>query len=116
MKPQGIAPDARTELFGGTGTVLVWDLLGAPPISPFAAVLACELEPGGSVGDHVQEHFPEIVVCVSGDGAARVNGVAHAMQAGTVVQLQLGHTLAFTNHSSAEPLSYLIIKAAGAQR
>ena len=57
----------RSELFGGRGEVRVWSLLDTEA-DPFTAVLSCELAPGGSVGRHVQEEFPEIVIGVEGHG------------------------------------------------
>ncbi len=107
------AHDERHALFGGIGTVQVWDLMGRLRLDPFAAVLGCELSAGGSVGVHVQEHFPEIVVCVSGEGTAHVDDVPHPFGPGSVVGLPLGSTLALANESLAEPLRYLIIKARG---
>ena len=52
--------DRRQALFGGAGEVRVWNLLGRHPAPPFAAVLACELDPGGSVGRHKQSTYNEI--------------------------------------------------------
>ena len=104
--------DMRTALFGGQGTVRVWSLVSRPAL-PFTAVLACELEPEGSVGAHVQEQYPEIVIAVSGTGSVQVNGVQRAFDAGSVVELLLGQTLAISNLSGTEPLRYLIIKAQG---
>jgi quercetin dioxygenase-like cupin family protein len=104
-------PDRREALFGGEGAVLVWDLLGARAAPPFSAVLYCELEPGGRVGAHRQEHFPEIVVGISGQGEALVDGAHHPLRAGDVVHLPLGATLAIHNGASEEPLCYLIVKA-----
>jgi len=102
--------DVREALFGGSACVRVWDL--APnPGAPFAAVLACELEPGGSVGPHVQEHFPEIVIGVEGTGSALVNGARAELVGGRVIELPLGHTLAIRNESDRDPLRYLIVKA-----
>jgi len=90
--------------------VRVWDL--APvPASPFAAILACELEPGGSVGTHLQEHFAEIVIGVEGVGSVLVNDTPAELRSGTVVELPLGHTLSIRNESGDEPLRYLIVKA-----
>jgi quercetin dioxygenase-like cupin family protein len=102
--------DVRRELFGGKGTVRVWSLTAAPAL-PFTAVLACELEAGGSVGTHVQDQFPEIVIGISGSGSASVNGVVAALRAGDVVELVRGHTLSIVNNSNETPLRYLIIKA-----
>lgn len=112
MKIQGKgAPDPRRDLFGGHGRVDVWNLLRrqAPP---FTAVLACELEAGGRVGRHVQEHYPEIVVGIEGLGEAIVGKQQHALRPGDVVYLALGETLELINHSDEAPLQYLIIKAA----
>ncbi|HMR07664.1 MAG TPA: hypothetical protein PKA88_17900 [Polyangiaceae bacterium] len=104
--------DAREALFGGKATVRVWNL-GAAPLPPFTATLGCELDPGGSVGTHVQQEFAEIVVGISGDGRATVSGDEQLLQGGSVVQLPLGATLAIENASASEPLRYLIIKARG---
>lgn len=90
----------------------VWALSNAPAL-PFTAVLACELEPGASVGPHVQEHYPEIVIALSGSGSVRVNDVAAPFDAGQVVELAHGSTLSISNGSQTEPLRYLIIKAQG---
>lgn len=80
---------------------------------PFTAVLSCELDPGGHVGRHVQHHFPEIVVGLSGDGEAMVDGKPTALGEGDVVHLPLGSTLELRNRSTEAPLAYLIIKARG---
>jgi|SoiMethySBSTD1v2_1073268.scaffolds.fasta_scaffold2833614_1 quercetin dioxygenase-like cupin family protein len=111
MRLDPLEADARANLFGGQGTVRVWDLLRGGTAEPFAAVLACELEPGGSVGTHVQQEHPEIVVCLDGDGVATVEGVEHALVPGAVVHLPFGQRLAIANRSQAAPLAYLIIKA-----
>ncbi|HLT38347.1 MAG TPA: cupin domain-containing protein [Enhygromyxa sp.] len=116
MPPSKGQPDLRENLFGGRGVVRVWNLLAdhrAPP-SPFTAVLSCELDPGGSVGRHVQEQFPEIVIGLEGSGAAAVDGRVHSLDPGDVVHLPLGSVLELRNCSDREPLRYLIIKARGA--
>ena len=74
------------------------DLMRGQKLAPFTAVLACELEPGGSVGAHVQQEFPEIVVVIEGEGTIRVNGEPHPVTAGTVVPLPLA------NWSTAAPM------------
>jgi quercetin dioxygenase-like cupin family protein len=102
--------DCRRALFGGQGAVRVWSLAGAPA-PPFTAVLACELEPGASVGAHVQQEYPEIVVGISGSGQVAVGAEARAFSAGQVVHLPLGETLAIDNTAGDVPLRYLIIKA-----
>lgn len=107
--------DRRVNLFGGTGEVRVWNLLAGHrrEPSPFTAVLSCELDPGGSVGRHVQHQFPEIVVGVRGDGEAKVDNVPHRLSEGDVVHLPLGSRLELRNNSADAPLAYLIIKAHG---
>lgn len=106
------APDVRAALFGGRGDVKVWNLLGAAA-EPFTAVLSCELSPGGSVGRHVQEAFPEIVIGVEGDGEATVDGRAEPLGPGDVVHLGLGSVLSIENRAGDAPLRYLIVKARG---
>lgn len=110
MIPVGIEPDLRRDLFGGTGAVKVYNL-DPSPMPPFAAALWCELEAGGNVGRHLQEHCPEIVLGLEGDGEATVGEQAFPLKAGSVVQLPLGSVLALRNLSSDKPLRYLIIKA-----
>jgi quercetin dioxygenase-like cupin family protein len=100
----------RADLFGGRGEVRVSNLLSAPA-DPFTAVLACSLAPGGSVGRHVQEEFPEIVVGLSGDGEAVVDGTTHSLGPDDVVFLPLGSVLSLGNRSGTLPLRYLIVKA-----
>lgn len=104
--------DARSELFGGRGVVRVWALISVPK-APFTAVLACELEPGASVGAHVQQQFPELVLAVAGSGSVNVDGEARPFDAGSVIELGLGQILSIANASTEEPLRYLIIKAQG---
>ena len=104
--------DTRSELFDGSGVVRVWALVDAPR-APFAAVLACELEPGASVGTHVQQQYPELVIAVAGAGSVRVDGERLAFSAGSVIELSLGQTLSISNASGEEPLRYLIVKTHG---
>jgi mannose-6-phosphate isomerase-like protein (cupin superfamily) len=101
----------KRNLFGGKGDVLIWDLLGAARLAPFKAVLACELAPGGTVGVHLQEAFPELVIVTGGTGTMSVNGVERGVAPGSLVLLPLGATLAISNSDPVEPLNYLIIKA-----
>ena len=105
------AHDRRAGLFGGRGAVRVWDLAGNPRVAPFSAVLACELEPSSSVGKHVQQRDPEIVIVLEGSGTALVGGEARALRPGAVIELPFGVSLALENGSESEPLRYLIIKA-----
>jgi quercetin dioxygenase-like cupin family protein len=108
---RGLPHDRREQLFGGRGVVLVWNLCGAPPSPPFGAILACELEGGGSVGAHVQQEFAEVLIVVEGQGVARVGDVLLSLRAGAVVEIPFGRTLAIENGSPAHPLRYLIVKA-----
>lgn len=107
-------PGVSENLFGGTGQVLVWDLLQGRSAPPFTAVLSCRLEAGGSVGRHVQQAHPEIVIGLTGHGEIRVNGRASPFGPGAVVHLPLGHTLEIVNGSNETPLGYLIVKAEAA--
>ena len=104
--------DIRSNLFGGKGDVSVSSLLDGNG-APFTAVLWCELTPGGSVGHHVQQEFPEIVIGIEGDGAATVDGAPHPLGHGDVVHLPLGSVLSIENRSSEVSLTYLIVKARG---
>jgi quercetin dioxygenase-like cupin family protein len=105
--------ERREALFGGRGAVRVWDLsTGAPP-PPFTVVLACELEPGGSVGPHVQQEDEELVIVLEGHGAAYVDRQQLLLEPGSVVGLPLGRSLSLENASPTAPLRYLIVKAAG---
>lgn len=101
----------REALFGGRGAVRVWDLLGARAAAPFTAALFCELDPGGSVGRHVQEEFAELVIGLEGEGEARVDDRAYPLGPGEVVHLPLGAILAIENRATDRPLRYLIVKA-----
>jgi quercetin dioxygenase-like cupin family protein len=100
----------HTNLFGGVGEVRVVSLLQSAS-EPFTAVLSCELSPGGSVGAHVQQDFPEVVIGVGGEGEARVNGAVHPLDASRAVYLPLGAVLEIVNRSERAPLRYLIVKA-----
>jgi quercetin dioxygenase-like cupin family protein len=105
-------PSVRSNLFGGHGSVLVWDLLRGADAPPFTAVLSCELEDSGRVGSHVQHEYDEIVIGLTGCGETRVGGKAKAFGPGAVVYLPLGQTLEIINEPNNGPLRYLIIKAA----
>jgi quercetin dioxygenase-like cupin family protein len=109
--PRG-KPDMRRDLFGGSGTVRVWNLLGSTaPLAPFSVVLECELDPGGSVGAHRQVSEPELVLGLRGRGRATVDGRAQPLSAHSVVELPVGGVLSIENLSVDEPLCYLIVKA-----
>jgi quercetin dioxygenase-like cupin family protein len=90
----------------------VWNLLDAAA-GPFMAILSCELSPTGSVGPHVQQEFPEVVIGVEGVGQVTVDGRVQSLCAGDVIYLPLGSVLAIENRSSDAPLRYLIVKAHG---
>ena len=101
--------DVRKALFGGTGEVRVWQLLG-PVVAPFECALACELTPGGSVGKHVQSTSAEVLVFIEGEGEVTVADTTAAMKPSATVVVPLGETLAIRNTGEG-PLRYLIIKA-----
>jgi quercetin dioxygenase-like cupin family protein len=101
--------DARTALFGGEGTVRVWDLGARTP--PFTAVLYCELEPAGRVGAHKQDADEEVVIVIEGEAVLYVDRKAHACVPGSAVALPLGATLEIDNASIEAPVRYLIVKA-----
>jgi quercetin dioxygenase-like cupin family protein len=105
-------PVVHAGLFGGVGEVRVWNLLRGAA-EPFTAALSCELSAGGSIGRHVQDEFPEIVIGIQGEGVAVVNGVAHRLGALSAVHLPLAATLEIVNHSHVESLRYVIVKAHG---
>lgn len=104
--------ERRASLFGGVGAVWVWELLPDESTAPFEAALACELDPGGSVGAHVQAAHAELVICVEGLGTAVVRGDARDFGPGVAVYVPLGATLALRNDLDDAPLRYLILKAA----
>lgn len=112
MEPKDITPFEKADLFGGSGTVRIWSLIKRQ-LPRFSAVLWCELEPGGSVGRHVQQEASEIVVVLEGEGLAHVSGKPQTLQPGAVVSLPLGDQLELNNTSDCEPLRYLIVKARG---
>ena len=101
----------QRDLFGGHGEVVVRDLLAGRALGGFTAVLGCELAPGASVGTHLQPDFAEVVVVTAGRGTLTVDGVPRAAAPGDVVLLPRGATLALANEG-AEPLGYVILKAA----
>jgi quercetin dioxygenase-like cupin family protein len=101
--------DVRRELFGGVGAVRVWDLGATTP--PFTAVLFCELDPGGRVGEHVQKEDTEVVVVVSGEAVLYVDGRARGCVPGDAVALPLGSKLSIDNASPTAPVRYVIVKA-----
>lgn len=111
MRPDQDPPHIQKDLFGGNGAVRVWDLLGRSAAPPFAAALWCELDPGGRVGPHRQEHFPEILIGIEGEGEARVDGALRRLSLGSVVYLALGQVLEIRNLSAERPLRYVIVKA-----
>ena len=103
----------RSDLFGGKGRVRIWNLI--PPNTthaPFTASLWCSLEAMGNVGRHLQQVYPEIIICLSGKGRISVDDASHEFQVGTQVYLPLGSVLAIQNEGEEE-LEYLIIKAKG---
>lgn len=111
MRPDDLTPFERSDLFGGTGRVQVWNLMGRDPMPPFTAALWCELDPGARVGRHRQQDSSELVIVLQGEGTAEVEGLTIALRPGKAVHLPFGRHLALANGSGTEPLRYLIIKA-----
>jgi mannose-6-phosphate isomerase-like protein (cupin superfamily) len=109
-QPYNLTPSRRRDLFGGHGEVKVWNLLNPRAIDPFRAALWCELEASGIVGRHVQQHYPEILLCLSGEGVVTIGAHRHTFIAGVCLTLPLGEILHISCGADA-PLSYLIIKA-----
>lgn len=88
----------------------MWSLLHPQALDPFRAVLWCELEARGCVGAHVQQHYPETILCLAGEGVVLVGERVYPFQPGVCVPLRHGEVLQIENLIDA-PLSYLITKA-----
>jgi len=107
-----IKPFEHQNLFGGAGRLGVWDLLKTQAARSFTAALRCELDPAASVDRHKQEHFPEIMICLSGQGLVEINGISQLFHAGSVAHLPSGAVLAIQNRAPDVALTYLVVKAA----
>lgn len=103
--------EVRERLFGGEGSVSVWDLGRGALVPPFTAVVFAELSPGGSVGRHQQASDDELVIVLQGEGVLYVDGRAAACGRGSVVGLAKGSVLEIDNASIEAPLQYVIVKA-----
>ena len=103
--------DVRENLFGGKGSVEVYNLLGRRAAGVFKATLACSLTPAGSVGSHVQEAHDELIIGLEGKGTVTIDGQNESMGPGSVSYLGLGQVLAIQNDSLEDALRYLIVKA-----
>ena len=101
----------QADLFGGQGRVHIDDLMQQQTLPPFREVLQCQLEPGGRVGAHCQEHFAEILLVAEGQGRAVVQGRSQQLGPGSLVLLPLGHSLELHNTNAEIWLCYFIIKA-----
>ena len=111
MRPENQDPFLQRALFGGQGEVRIWDLLGTTHLPPFEAVLACELDPGGSVGAHRQATADELLLVIEGRATAGVDGEQRHLEAGSIVALPLGSLMTLQNTDEESSLRYLIIKA-----
>ena len=111
MRPENQTPFRQQDLFGGQGEVRIWDLFGTTHLPPFEAVLACELDPGGSVGAHRQATADELLVVLEGQATAGVDGEQRHLETGSLVALPLGSLMTLKNRDGERPLRYLIIKA-----
>ena len=111
-RPQltSLTPSRRRDLFGGHGEVQIWSLLHPNALDPFKAALWCELEPSGVVGRHLQQHYPEILICLAGEGIIKIGQQTHTFVPGVCLTLPLGEILEITCGERL-PLSYMIIKA-----
>jgi quercetin dioxygenase-like cupin family protein len=109
LKSQHLAI-TRQDLFKGQGKVHISNLGGAHDISPFTAVLACELEPQATVGAHLQPHYDELIMVTHGVGTAYINQQDYSLNTGTVLYLKQGSVLAIHNHHTEERLCYWIVK------
>ena len=102
-------PDfTQTDLFGGRGTVSIWNL--NPALPPFSALLWCSLSAEGRVGPHRQQRDPEIVMCISGKGFIWIDKTKHEMLPMRAYPVPFGSILAIENRLE-EPLVYTITKA-----
>ena len=101
----------QADLFGGHGRVQIDDLLQQKSLPPFREVLQCQLEPGGTVGAHRQEHFSEILLVAEGQGQAVVGGQPQVLGPGSLVLLPLGQILELRNTHAQNWLCYFIVKA-----
>ena len=110
MRPESPPSFCQQDLFGGQGSVDIWNLrsMNCPP---FSAALWCSLEPNGYVGRHRQQEDPEIVICLSGEGVATIGKTPHQLNRGVMVYLSFGQILSIRNTSEDHSLEYLIIKA-----
>ena len=110
------SPIRREAVFGGAGELLIWNLIEGTPQAPFASAAACQLAPGGHIGEFKEERNPELIIVIEGKGTALVNGSAKGLSEGDSLQIEVGATLALKNDSAEVPLRYLVVKgnAAGA--
>jgi quercetin dioxygenase-like cupin family protein len=115
MRPENQTPFRQQDLFGGQGEVRIWDLFGTTHLPPFESVLACELDPDGSVGAHRQATADEILVILEGQATAGVDGEKRHLEVGSLVALPMGSLMTLKNLDEERPLRYLIIKARRSQ-
>jgi quercetin dioxygenase-like cupin family protein len=110
MRPETPPDFQQSDLFGGNGTVELWNLK-QKAMPPFTTALWCSLEPNGSVGRHKQQEDSEVILCISGDGLAKVGQTIHRLTTGALIYLPFGQVLSLKNSSSTDSLNYVIIKA-----
>jgi quercetin dioxygenase-like cupin family protein len=104
------SPIRREAVFGGAGELLIWNLIEGTPHAPFASAAACQLAPGGHVGEFKEERNPELIIVLEGKGTATVNGASKALKEGDCLQIEVGATLSLKNDSADGPLRYLVVK------
>ena len=103
-------PHTHHQLFNGEGEVKVWNLLRRQQAGHFKAALWCELESNGSVGEHYQKDFSELIIGIQGQGYAHLGHENYVVCSGSCIYLPKGKTLNIVNEQD-QPLTYLIIKA-----
>lgn len=103
-------PRSHQQLFHGQGEVKVWNLLRNQQAGHLKAALWCELEAKGSVGEHFQEEFSEVIIGIQGEGYAQLGHENYKIAAGICIYLPQGQTIKIINDQN-QPLTYLIIKA-----
>lgn len=98
-------------LFGGTGTVRVWNCSPMHNQKPFDVVLFCILDGFGSVGAHIQKSHQELVLCLSGEGVIHIGKEVFPFSFGQSYSIAENVRISIEN-KSAEPLLYTITKVA----
>lgn len=78
--------------------------------SAFQMVAHLQMDPGGSIGEHLHTDDAEIYAIVEGEGVYTEDGEEHEVSAGDMCVLQPGHTHGLRN-TGAGPLIFFAIVA-----